>query len=250
MTSAPPKSPPPLKPSPRGELEITDLNLVYLKRGELRVENMGRGFAWLDTGTPDSLLEAAEFMRTLEKRQGFQVACPEEIAFVSGWISERQLQTLAEPLKKSGYGAISRDCFTGADAAARTAAAIRNGPFHRNSAAITRNSHQPLAAGGTWFSPCRMIPDSSDQLFAARGIGLDAHASDEHHAQIVHGHPVLVGGGQLIPAHGLRQILLDPARGAVEHAELELRRRNRPPPSAGTIRRPGRPARPLRLGKT
>lgn len=94
-----------LNPSPRGELEITDLNIEYLKRGELRVEKMGRGFAWLDTGTPDSLLEAAEFMRTLEKRTGFRVACPEEIAYVSGWISERQLQALAEPLKKSGYGA-------------------------------------------------------------------------------------------------------------------------------------------------
>ncbi len=94
-----------LKPSPRGELEITDLNLEYLRRGELRVERMGRGFAWLDTGTPDSLLEAAEFMRTLEKRTGFRVACPEEVAFVSGWISERQLHALAEPLRKSGYGA-------------------------------------------------------------------------------------------------------------------------------------------------
>ncbi|MGO8738375.1 glucose-1-phosphate thymidylyltransferase RfbA [Rhodoblastus sp.] len=94
-----------LKPSVRGELEITDLNLEYLKRGELRVEKMGRGFAWLDTGTPDSLLEAAEFMRTLEKRTGFRVACPEEVAFISGWISERQLQALAAPLKKSGYGA-------------------------------------------------------------------------------------------------------------------------------------------------
>jgi glucose-1-phosphate thymidylyltransferase len=94
-----------LKPSPRGELEITDLNIEYMKRGELRVEKMGRGFAWLDTGTPDSLLEAAEFMRTLEKRTGYRVACPEEIAYVSGWISEQQLQTLAEPLKKSGYGA-------------------------------------------------------------------------------------------------------------------------------------------------
>jgi glucose-1-phosphate thymidylyltransferase len=94
-----------LKPSPRGELEITDLNIEYMKRGDLRVEKMGRGFAWLDTGTPDSLLEAAEFMRTLEKRTGYRVACPEEIAYVSGWISEKQLQTLAEPLKKSGYGA-------------------------------------------------------------------------------------------------------------------------------------------------
>ena len=93
-----------LKPSPRGELEITDLNLEYLKRGQLRVERMGRGFAWLDTGTPDSLLEAAEFMRTLEKRTGFRVACPEEIAYNAKWIDEAQLEKLAEPLKKSGYG--------------------------------------------------------------------------------------------------------------------------------------------------
>jgi glucose-1-phosphate thymidylyltransferase len=93
-----------LKPSPRGELEITDLNLEYLKRGRLRVERMGRGFAWLDTGTPDSLLEAAEFMRTLEKRTGFRVACPEEIAYNAKWIDQAQLEKLAEPLKKSGYG--------------------------------------------------------------------------------------------------------------------------------------------------
>jgi glucose-1-phosphate thymidylyltransferase len=93
-----------LKPSPRGELEITDLNLEYLKRGELRVERMGRGFAWLDTGTPDSLLEAAEFIRTLEKRTGFRVACPEEIAFDAGWISHSELMALAAPLAKSGYG--------------------------------------------------------------------------------------------------------------------------------------------------
>jgi glucose-1-phosphate thymidylyltransferase len=93
-----------LKPSPRGELEITDLNLEYLKRGQLRVERMGRGFAWLDTGTPDSLLEAAEFMRTLEKRTGYRVACPEEIAYNAKWIDEAQLEKLAEPLKKSGYG--------------------------------------------------------------------------------------------------------------------------------------------------
>jgi glucose-1-phosphate thymidylyltransferase len=93
-----------LKPSPRGELEITDLNLEYLKRGLLRVERIGRGFAWLDTGTPDSLLEAAEFMRTLEKRTGFRVACPEEIAYNAKWIDRTQLEKLAEPLKKSGYG--------------------------------------------------------------------------------------------------------------------------------------------------
>jgi glucose-1-phosphate thymidylyltransferase len=93
-----------LKPSPRGELEITDLNLEYLKRGQLRVERMGRGFAWLDTGTPDSLLEAAEFMRTLEKRTGYRVACPEEIAYNAKWIDQAQLEKLAAPLKKSGYG--------------------------------------------------------------------------------------------------------------------------------------------------
>ena len=93
-----------LKPSPRGELEITDLNREYLKRGELRVEKLGRGYAWLDTGTPESLLEAGEFMRTLEKRTGFRIACPEEIAFTSGWISEQQLLALAKPLAKSEYG--------------------------------------------------------------------------------------------------------------------------------------------------
>ena len=97
-----------IKPSPRGELEITDLNLEYLRRGELRVEKMGRGFAWLDTGTPDSLLEAAEFMRTLEKRTGFRVACPEEIAFKHGWISEGRLMESANALAKSGYGVYLR----------------------------------------------------------------------------------------------------------------------------------------------
>lgn len=94
-----------LKPSPRGELEITDVNRIYLERGQLSVELMGRGFAWLDTGTPDSLLEAAQFVATLEKRQGFKIACPEEVAFRMGYISERQLETLAEKLKKSAYGA-------------------------------------------------------------------------------------------------------------------------------------------------
>jgi glucose-1-phosphate thymidylyltransferase len=102
-----------LKPSKRGELEITDLNRVYLERGQLSVEMMGRGYAWLDTGTPDSLLEAAEFVRTLEARQGFRIACPEEIAFRSGWISKDQLIQLAEKLGKSSYGqyllALSRE---------------------------------------------------------------------------------------------------------------------------------------------
>jgi glucose-1-phosphate thymidylyltransferase len=96
-----------LKPSPRGELEITDLNRVYLERGELSVEKLGRGFAWLDTGTPDSLVEAAEFIRALEKRQGFKVACPEEIAFHSGWISSEQLLKLADGYR-GDYGAYLR----------------------------------------------------------------------------------------------------------------------------------------------
>jgi glucose-1-phosphate thymidylyltransferase len=93
-----------LKPSPRGELEITDLNRLYLERGALNVQRMGRGFAWLDTGTHDSLLEAGQFIATLEKRQGFKVACPEEIAWRNGWIDDEALARLAEPLKKSGYG--------------------------------------------------------------------------------------------------------------------------------------------------
>ena len=93
-----------LKPSKRGELEITDLNCMYLARGELNVERMGRGYAWLDTGTPDSLLEAAEFVRTLEARQGFGVACPEEIAFRSGWISREQLAQRAQKLGANAYG--------------------------------------------------------------------------------------------------------------------------------------------------
>ncbi|MBI1203461.1 MAG: glucose-1-phosphate thymidylyltransferase RfbA [Rhodopseudomonas sp.] len=100
-----------LKPSARGELEITDVNRAYLERGELSVERMGRGFAWLDTGTPDSLLEAAEFVRTLEKRQGFKIACPEEIAFRLGFIDADQLIRLADALGKSSYGAYLRTLF-------------------------------------------------------------------------------------------------------------------------------------------
>ena len=93
-----------LKPSPRGELEITDLNRLYLEKNQLRVELMGRGYAWLDTGTHDSLLEAGQFIATLEKRQGLKVACPEEIAYRHRWISAEQLQALAKPLAKNGYG--------------------------------------------------------------------------------------------------------------------------------------------------
>ena len=93
-----------IKPSARGELEITDLNRRYLESGNLSVEMMGRGYAWLDTGTHDSLLEAASFIATLQKRQGLMVACPEEIAFASGWISREKLDALARPLAKTGYG--------------------------------------------------------------------------------------------------------------------------------------------------
>jgi len=93
-----------IKPSARGELEITDVNQCYLDRGQLDVEIMGRGFAWLDTGTHDSLLEAASFIATLQKRQGLQVACPEEIAYRQGWIGAAELEKLASPLSKNGYG--------------------------------------------------------------------------------------------------------------------------------------------------
>jgi glucose-1-phosphate thymidylyltransferase len=93
-----------LKPSPRGELEITDLNRLYLEAGKLRVEILGRGFAWLDTGTHDSLVQAGEFVRAIEQRQGLRIGCIEEIAFQQGWIDPAQLRALGEPLRKSGYG--------------------------------------------------------------------------------------------------------------------------------------------------
>ena len=93
-----------LRPSTRGELEITDLNRLYLEQNRLKVEVMGRGYAWLDTGTHESLLEAGLYIATLEKRQGLKVACPEEICFRKGWIDAQQLEQLARPLEKNGYG--------------------------------------------------------------------------------------------------------------------------------------------------
>ncbi len=99
-----------LKPSARGEYEITDVNRAYLERGELTVQPIGRGYAWLDTGTPDSLLDAAEFVRVLEKRQGFKIACPEEIAWRKGFIDDHQLEKLADSLGKAEYGHYLRKC--------------------------------------------------------------------------------------------------------------------------------------------
>jgi glucose-1-phosphate thymidylyltransferase len=93
-----------VRPSARGELEITDLNRLYLERGQLDVQTMGRGYAWLDTGTHESMLEASQFIYTIENRQGLKVACPEEIAWRHGWIDDAQVERLAQPLAKSGYG--------------------------------------------------------------------------------------------------------------------------------------------------
>ena len=102
-----------LTPSARGEYEITDVNSVYLERGELSVQPIGRGYAWLDTGTPDSLLDAAEFVRVLEKRQGFKISCPEEIAWRRGFITSEQMEALAVALGRSDYGQYLRKCLAG-----------------------------------------------------------------------------------------------------------------------------------------
>jgi glucose-1-phosphate thymidylyltransferase len=93
-----------LRPSPRGELEITDLNRLYLEQGTLAVEKLGRGFAWLDTGTHESLLQASNFVQTVEERQGLKISCPEEIAYRMGWVEKEQIERIARPLSKNGYG--------------------------------------------------------------------------------------------------------------------------------------------------
>ena len=93
-----------LRPSPRGELEITDLNRLYLEQGNLSVEKLGRGFAWLDTGTHESLLQASNFVQTVEERQGLKISCPEEIAYRMGWVEKEQIERIARPLSKNGYG--------------------------------------------------------------------------------------------------------------------------------------------------
>jgi glucose-1-phosphate thymidylyltransferase len=108
-----------LKPSPRGELEITDVNAEYLRRGTLRVEVMGRGYAWLDTGTHESLMQASSFIQILEERQGLKVACPEEIAYRMGYIDAAQLAALAEPMKKNPYGQYLLALVAGGEAARR-----------------------------------------------------------------------------------------------------------------------------------
>ncbi|TDH38724.1 glucose-1-phosphate thymidylyltransferase [Pseudohoeflea suaedae] len=99
-----------VKPSRRGELEITDVNRAYLERGDLTVSRMGRGFAWLDTGTPDSMHEASAFVRTIEHRQGFKIACPEEIGLLNGWVSREQIMRQADEMGKSDYAAYLRRC--------------------------------------------------------------------------------------------------------------------------------------------
>jgi glucose-1-phosphate thymidylyltransferase len=104
-----------LRPSARGELEITDLNRKYLEAGKLRLQRLGRGVAWLDTGTPDALLQAANFVQTIQQRQGLRASCPEEIAFRKGWIDADQLARLAEPLSKTEYGQYLRDLADGLD---------------------------------------------------------------------------------------------------------------------------------------
>jgi len=100
-----------LKPSPRGELEITDLNRLYLEQGQLQLEKLGRGVAWLDTGTHESLMMAGSFIETIEQRQGLKICCPEEVAFTNGWISREQLREVGESLRHNGYGQYLLDLY-------------------------------------------------------------------------------------------------------------------------------------------
>jgi glucose-1-phosphate thymidylyltransferase len=104
-----------LRPSPRGELEITDLNRLYLEQGNLSVEKLGRGFAWLDTGTHESLLQASNFVQTVEERQGLKISCPEEIAYRMGWVGKEQIERIARPLSKNGYGQYLLDMISGGE---------------------------------------------------------------------------------------------------------------------------------------
>ena len=104
-----------LSPSPRGELEITDLNRLYLEQGNLSVEKLGRGFAWLDTGTHESLLQASNFVQTVEERQGLKISCPEEIAYRMGWVEKEQIERIARPLSKNGYGQYLLDMISGGE---------------------------------------------------------------------------------------------------------------------------------------
>jgi glucose-1-phosphate thymidylyltransferase len=104
-----------LRPSPRGELEITDLNRLYLEQGNLSVEKLGRGFAWLDTGTHESLLQASNFVQTVEERQGLKISCPEEIAYRMGWVEKEQIERIARPLSKNGYGQYLLDMISGGE---------------------------------------------------------------------------------------------------------------------------------------
>jgi glucose-1-phosphate thymidylyltransferase len=105
-----------LRPSPRGELEITDLNRLYLEQGNLAVEKLGRGFAWLDTGTHESLLQASNFVQTVEERQGLKISCPEEIAYRMGWVEKEQIERIARPLSKNGYGQYLLNMISGGEA--------------------------------------------------------------------------------------------------------------------------------------